>query len=38
LVQAAVGSDLPMYTQARVCAYGGNGPGGLYTQYAIGAH
>jgi len=38
LIQAAVGSDLPMYTQARVCAYGGNGPGGLYTQYAIGAH
>lgn len=38
LIQAAVGSDLPMYTQARVCAYGGNGPGGLYTTYAIGAH
>jgi len=38
LIQAAVGSDLPMYTQARVCAYGGNGPGGLFAQYAIGAH
>jgi hypothetical protein len=38
LVQAAVGSDLPMYTQARVCAYGGNGPGGLFSQYPIGAH
>ena len=38
LVQAAVGSDLPMYTQARVCAYGGNGPGALITQFAIGAH
>lgn len=38
LVQAAVGSDLPMYTQARVCAYGGFGPGGLLAQYAIGAH
>ena len=38
LVQAAVGGDLPMYTQARVCAYGGNGPGALFTQFAIGAH
>lgn len=38
LVQAAVGSDFPMYTQARVCAYGGNGPGALLTQFAIGAH
>jgi hypothetical protein len=38
LVQAAVGSDFPMYTQARVCAYGGNGPGALITQFAIGAH
>lgn len=38
LIQAAVGGDFPMYTQARVCAYGGNGPGGLYTQYPIGAH
>lgn len=38
LIQAAVGADIPMYTQARVCAYGGNGPGGTYTQFAIGAH
>jgi hypothetical protein len=38
LVQAAVGSDLPMYTQARVCAYGNRGPGGLIAQYPIGAH
>ena len=38
LLQAAVGGDLPMYTQARVCAYGGIGPGGLFTQFAIGAH
>jgi len=38
LIQAAVGSDFPMYTQARVCAYGGTGPGALYTQYPIGAH
>jgi hypothetical protein len=38
LIQAAVGGDFPMYTQARVCAYGGTGPGGLYAQYPIGAH
>lgn len=38
LVQAGVGSDAPFYTQARVCAYGGNGPGGLLVQFAIGAH
>ena len=38
LIQAAVGSDLPMYTQARVCAYGGNGPGATLAQFAIGAH
>jgi hypothetical protein len=38
LVQAAVGSDIPMYTQARVCAYGGNGPGATILQFAIGAH
>jgi hypothetical protein len=38
LIQAAVGSDLPMYTQARVCAYGVKGPGALYTTFAIGAH
>lgn len=38
LAQAGVGSDLPFYTQARVCAYGGNGPGGMLVQFAIGAH
>jgi hypothetical protein len=38
LVQAAVGSDFPLYTQARVCAYGGNGPGAILAQFAIGAH
>lgn len=38
LVQAGVGSDAPFYTQARVCGYGGNGPGGLLVQFAIGAH
>ncbi len=38
LVQAGVGADLPMYTQARVCAYGGTGPGALLSQFAIGAH
>jgi hypothetical protein len=38
LIQAGVGSDFPMYTQARVCGYGGNGPGALISQFAIGAH
>lgn len=38
LVQANVGADLPLYTQARVCAYGGTGPGGTYLPFAIGAH
>lgn len=38
LVQAAVGADLPFYTQARVCGYGANGPGGQFVQFAIGAH
>lgn len=38
LVQASVGQDLPFYTQARVCAYGINGPGGTFTTFAIGAH
>ena len=38
LVQAGVGGDFPFYTQARACAYGGNGPGGLLIQFAIGAH
>ncbi len=38
LAQAGVGADLPFYTQARVCAYGGTGPGGMLVQFAIGAH
>lgn len=38
LAQAGVGADLPFYTQARVCAYGVNGPSGLLFQFAIGAH
>lgn len=38
LVQAGVGADLPFYTQARVCSYGGTGPGGSYLPFAIGAH
>jgi len=38
LVQAGVGADLPFYTQARVCTYGGTGPGGTYLSFAIGAH
>lgn len=38
LVQAAVGADLPFYTQARICTYGGTGPGGTYLTFAIGAH
>jgi len=38
LIQAGIGADLPFYTQARVCAYGGTGPGGTYLTFAIGAH
>lgn len=38
LVQAAVGADLPFYTQSRVCTYGVSGPGGQFLQFAIGAH
>lgn len=38
LVQAGVGADLPFYTQARVCTYGGTGPGGQFLNFAIGAH
>lgn len=37
-IQASVGADLPFYTQARVCAYGGTGPGGQFTTFPIGAH
>ena len=38
LVQAAVGADMPFYTQARVCTYGVRGPGGQFLQFAVGAH
>lgn len=38
LVQAAVGADLPFYTQARVCTYGVTGPGGQFLNFPIGAH
>lgn len=38
LVQAGVGADLPFFTQARVCAWGGTGPGGQFTTFTIGAH
>lgn len=38
LVQASVGADLPFYTQARICAYGANGPGGQFVSFPIGAH
>jgi hypothetical protein len=38
LVQAGVGPALPMYTQARICAAGHLGAGGLLLPFAIGAH
>ena len=38
LVQAAVGADLPLYTTARVCAYGATGPGAQYLPFQIGSH
>lgn len=37
-VRAAVGGDIPLYTQARVCAGGGAGPGASILPFAIGAH
>lgn len=38
-VQAGVNSNgVPMYTQARVCAYGGIGPGLQFANFPIGAH
>lgn len=30
--------DMPWYTQARMCAYGGQGPGGQFLVFPIGAH
>lgn len=38
LVQAGVGNDLPMYTQARVCASAQFGAGATLLPFAIGAH
>lgn len=38
LVQAAVGADMPFYTQARVCLYGATGPGMQFLSFPIGAH
>lgn len=38
-VQAGVNSaGVPMYTQARVCVYGGIGPGLQFANFPIGAH
>lgn len=38
LVQSGVGADLPLYTQARVCASGQNAAGATLLPFAIGAH
>ncbi len=38
LVQAGVGNDIPLYTQARICVSGNTGPGGQFVNFAIGAH
>jgi hypothetical protein len=37
-IQAAVGGDWPLYTQARICASAANGPGAVVLPFAIGAH
>jgi hypothetical protein len=37
-VQAGVGGDLPLYTQARLCASGQYAPGAVLLPFAIGAH
>jgi len=31
-------TDLPIYTQARVCGYAANGPGVAVLAFPIGAH
>lgn len=36
--QPAPGADTPLYTQARICAYGANGPGAQLLSFPIGAH
>lgn len=38
LVQAGVGGDLPLYTQARICAAGQYAAGATLLQFPIGAH
>lgn len=37
-MQAGVGADLPLFTEARICVYGANGPGFQFINFAIGAH
>lgn len=37
-MQAGVLGDLPLFTAARVCLAGLNGPGGQFVSFAIGAH
>lgn len=37
-VQASVGGDIPLYTQARVCAYAASSPGATFLPFPIGAH
>lgn len=37
-IQAGVGGDIPLYTQARVCAYAQSGPGAALLPFPIGAH
>ena len=38
LQQGTSGTDLPLYTQARICGYSANGPGATVLPFAIGAH
>lgn len=38
LVQAAVGADVPLYTQARICGAAPYSPGATVLPFAIGAH
>lgn len=38
LVQAGVGGDIPLYTQARICATSQFAAGGTLVQFPIGAH
>lgn len=37
-VQASVGNDVPLYTQARICAAGAQGAGAQVLPFPIGAH